>query len=130
MTLTKTQTVLYRKYFEMTKLLNLYLNHFPKHEKYALCTIIRNTNYSLYDLVVEATKRYHKKTTLQNIDITHEKLRMQIYLAYELNYFNFKDGVSVTDASNSVRYSKINKKINELGRLIGAWIKTERGRNG
>lgn len=130
MTLTKTQTVLYRKYFEMTKLLNLYLNHFPKHEKYALCTIIRNTNYSLYDLVVEATKRYHKKTTLQNIDITHEKLRMQIYLAYELNYFNFKDGVSVTDASNSTRYSKINKKINELGRLIGAWIKTERGRNG
>ena len=130
MTLTKTQTVLYRKYFEMTKLLNLYLNHFPKHEKYALCTIIRNTNYSLYDLVVEATKRYHKKTTLQNIDITHEKLRMQIYLAYELNYFNFKDGVSVTGASNSVRYSKINKKINELGRLIGAWIKTERGRNG
>ena len=130
MTLTKTQTVLYRKYFEMTKLLNLYLNHFPKHEKYALCTIIRNTNYSLYDLVVEATKRYHKKTTLQNIDITHEKLRMQIYLAYELNYFNFKDGVSVTDASNSVRYSKINKKINELGRLIGAWIKTERSRNG
>jgi len=130
MTLTKTQTVLYRKYFEMTKLLNLYLNHFPKHEKYALCTIIRNTNYSLYDLVVEATKRYHKKTTLQNIDITHEKLRMQIYLAYELNYFNFKDGVSVTDASNSTRYSKINKKINELGRLIGAWIKTERSRNG
>lgn len=40
-----------KKFLEMLKLLNIYLNHFPRHEKYALCTRIRNTAYGLYDLI-------------------------------------------------------------------------------
>jgi len=113
----------------MTKLLNLYLNHFPKHEKYALCSVIRNTNYRLYDLMTEATKRYHKKTTLQNMDIEHQKLRMQVYLAYELGYFAFRDGAkaSVQDAD---RYMKISKLIDDLGAMIGAWVKSEKQKIG
>ena len=81
-----------RKFLEMLKLLNIYLNHFPRHEKYALCTRIRNTAYGLYDLITEGQKRYHKKTTLTQMDIAHEQLRMQIRLAHELGYFAFKDG--------------------------------------
>jgi hypothetical protein len=50
-----------RKFLEFLKLLNIYLNHFPKHEKYALCGRIRNTSYELYDLVTEAEKRYFIK---------------------------------------------------------------------
>lgn len=33
------------------QLLNIYLNHFPKHEKYALCNQIRNTAYEVYNLI-------------------------------------------------------------------------------
>ena len=83
---------LFRKFAELAKLLNIYLNHFPKAEKYALCQRIRNTAYEMYDLVTEGQKRYHKKTTLSALDITHERLRMQLHLAYELGYFRFKDG--------------------------------------
>lgn len=32
-----------RKFIEFAKLLNVYLNHFPKHEKYALANRIRST---------------------------------------------------------------------------------------
>ena len=49
---------------EFMKLLNIYLNHFPKFEKYALSNRIRNTSYELYDLITEGEKRYYKKTTL------------------------------------------------------------------
>lgn len=73
-----------RKFVEMAKLLNVYLNHWPKHEKYALASRVRNTAYQLYDYITEAQKRYHKKTTLSNLDIAHEQLRMQLYLANEL----------------------------------------------
>lgn len=79
------------KFIEMMKLLNIYLNHFPKHEKYALCNLIRTTAYELYNLIIEGQKKYYKKTTLTNLDIVHEKLRMQVNLAFELGYFNFKD---------------------------------------
>ena len=83
------EAILNRKFMEMIKLLNIYLNHFPKHEKYALANNIRNTAYGVYDLITECQKRYFKKTSLTQLDIEHEKLRMQIYLANELEYFNF-----------------------------------------
>ena len=60
-----------RKFMEFIKLLNVYLNHFPKHEKYAFSNRTRNTAYEIYDLIVEGQKRYHKKTTLVNLDIIH-----------------------------------------------------------
>lgn len=86
------EAILNRKFIEMIKLLNIYLNHFPKFEKYALANNIRNTAYTIYDLITEAQKRYFKKTSLTQLDVEHEKLRMQVYLANELGYFNFKDG--------------------------------------
>lgn len=58
----------YRKYIELVKLLNIYLNHFPKFEKYALANRMRNTAYEIYDLIVEGEKRYYKKTTLTKND--------------------------------------------------------------
>ncbi len=75
------------KFMEMMKLLNIYLNHFPKHEKFALALQIRQTAYRVFDLMVECQKRYYKKTSLSELDIKHENLRMQIVLANELGYF-------------------------------------------
>lgn len=34
-----------RKFMEFAKLMNIYLNHFPKHEKFALANRIRSTAY-------------------------------------------------------------------------------------
>jgi len=116
----KGEVVLYRKYFEMIKLLNTYLNHFPKHEKYALANRIRDNAYEVYDLIVECQKRYYKKTTLTQLDVSHEKLRMQLYLANELSYFNYKDGR--LGSVNPNRYLSISRLIDEIGKLIGAWI--------
>ena len=84
--------VMNSKYMEVAKLLNIYLNHFPKHEKYALAQQIRKTLYQVFDLMTECRKRFYKKTSLSELDIAHEKLRMQVYLANELGYFAFKDG--------------------------------------
>jgi len=114
-----------RKFMEFMKLLNIYLNHFPKHEKYALSNLIRNTAYELYDLIVEGQKRYHKKTTLTNLDITHQKLRMQLFLAYELGYFRFKDGKRADKSPKNLeehRFTAIGKLNDELGKMIGGWI--------
>lgn len=120
------ETDLNRKFIETAKLLNVYLNHFPKAEKYALANRIRNTAYEVYDLISEGQKRYFKKTTLTNLDITHEKLRMQIFLSYELGYFRFKDGKQAEKGSAQIerkRFTAISGLVDELGKMIGAWIK-------
>ncbi|MEN6639645.1 MAG: four helix bundle protein, partial [Smithella sp.] len=114
-----------RKYMEFVKLLNIYLNHFPRHEKYALANRIRNTAYELYDLISEAQKRYFKKTTLTELDITHEKLRMQLCLAHELGYFAFTSGKAIEHLNGDTgghRFMAISAMVDELGRMIGGWI--------
>ena len=119
-----------RKFVEFAKLLNLYLNHFPKHEKYGLSQEIRRSAYDVYGLMVECQKRYHKKTTLTQLDIRHEQLRMLVRLANELGYFGFKDGK--TDATGddtkraAHRYLTLSRLVDELGKMIGGWIVADR----
>lgn len=124
----KGDVAMYRKFIEFAKLMNIYLNHFPRHEKYALADRIRNTAYQVYDLITEGQKKYHKKTTLTALDIAHEQLRMQLYLAYELGYFKFKDGRETDKSPEEMeahRWQVISKLVDELGRMIGGWIKRE-----
>ena len=61
--------------------LNLYLNHFPRHEKFALSSQIRNRAYEVYELMIQSRKKWHKKTSLTNLDMSLELLKMDIYLA-------------------------------------------------
>lgn len=121
------EAVLDRRFLQMVKLLNLYLNHFPKHEKFGLALKIRNVAYEVYELIVESQKRYHKKTTLTNLDIKHEQLRMLIRLAFELGYFNFKGkGSEKSGETGRKRYLAISDKVDEIGRIIGGWIKSQK----
>lgn len=118
-----------QKFVETARLTNIYLNHFPKFEKYALAQEIRQTMYQVYALIVEAQKRYHKKTTLVNLDIRHEQWRMLVNLAKDLDYFRFKDGATAEknpDDQAAHRFLAIGRLIDELGRMIGAWIVAER----
>lgn len=115
------------KMIELIKLANINLNHFPKHEKYGLCQHIRQNMYGIYDLIIEAEKRYHKKTTLVNLDIAHEQLRMLFRLAFELGYFEYHNGKSVrSEAEYRRRYLAVNGLVDEVGAMIGGWIKSER----
>lgn len=115
-----------RKFVGLAKLLNLYLNHFPRHEKFGLSLEIRRAAYDVYGLIVECQKRYHKKTTLTQLDIRHEQLRMLIRLANELGYFGFKDGKRDLSDRAEHRYLALSRLVDELGRMIGGWIVADR----
>ena len=120
-----------RRFVEFMKLLNVYLNHWPRHEKHALAQRVRNTAYEVYDHITEGQKRYHKKTTLTNLDIAHERLRMQLFLAYQLGYFRFSDGRPTDEspvALEGQRYAAISRWVDELGCLIGGWIKADQAK--
>lgn len=120
------EACLVNKMTDLIKLVNINLNHFPRHEKYGLSQQIRNVMYDVYNLIVECEKRYHKKTSITTLDIKHQQLRMLIKLAYELNYFAYKDGkTSRTTKEVDRRYLAVNSLINEVGAMIGGWIKTE-----
>lgn len=114
---------LHRAITQLACQLNQSLNKFPRHEKYGLCLEIRKCLYGMYGLMIEGQKRHHKKTALVALDIEHEKLRWYTNMAHELGYFasihgdkNCKDG--------NRRYLSLSGRIDEVGRMIGGWIKS------
>lgn len=116
-------SVLDARFIEAFKLMNIYLNHFPRHERYGLSQQIRDSMYTAYRYFVESDKRYHKKTSLTNLDIYHEQWRMLVNVAYELGYFEFKDGRKDKRVRPIDRYRAISRKIDEIGRIIGGMIR-------
>lgn len=112
---------------ELIKHSHIYLAHAPKHEKYVAVKQIKNLEWQLYFLVVECLKRYHKKTTLTELDVTHEQLRCAWQLYYELGYLAYKDGCHDDSPTEPLRkLGVINRMLDEIGRMIGAWSKVER----
>lgn len=112
---------------ELILLLNIHLNHFPKHEKYGLCQVIRNCVYGVLGLIVECQKKYHNKTSLTKLDVQHEQLRTFVNLAFEMGYFAYHSNKRIrSEAETLRRYTAVSVLINELGAMIGGWVRSLR----
>lgn len=125
----KNEPVLINKIRDLLILSNVYLNHAPRHEKYSLCREIRDKTYEVHNYVIEGHKKFQKKTTLGNLDIAHEQLRSLWHTFWKLGYFSSKDGEKLKQKSPLQRYNAISMLINEIGAMIGGWIKADREKN-
>lgn len=96
---------------------NICLRQFPKHERYALASEIRTCMYDILGICVEANHKHFKKTTLTEMDIEVDKLRSYLRLS----------------VSPDLKYLPVDKygtwaaKVDEIGRMLGGWIKSEMG---
>lgn len=91
------------------------LRQFPKSERHVLAADIRLSLYEIDRQIVRAQKRYFKKTTLQDIDIEVEHLKLKIRLAKKLGFLPFR------------KYENLERMLIEIGRMIGGWIKSNKG---
>lgn len=87
------------------------LHQFPRIERHLLCADIRSALATVLRLTVTSWKRYHKKTTLTELDVEVEMLRVLIRKAHALGYISDK------------RYGIWSRHIDEIGRMVGGWIK-------
>ncbi len=87
------------------------LRQFPKFEKHVLAAEMRQVMWGILRLIVVCNKRYHKKTTLQELDVELDLLRAQVRISKELGYLDFK------------KYEHWSRLNNEIGRMVGGWIK-------
>jgi hypothetical protein len=90
------------------------LRQFPKSERHVLSQELRQTLWELLRLVIICNHRYHKKTTMQDLDATLDLLRSQIRLAKDLEFLPFK------------KYEVWSRLLDEVGRMIGGWYKSLR----
>lgn len=117
--------VMLKKMVDIIKYLQILLKQFPREEKYALSTQIRNKAIDVYNLIVEGNVRFNNKTTLTSLNVAVENLKMLLSLAYELGYFRCKNETknirSAADAER--RFIFVSENLKEIGKMLGGWIK-------
>ena len=106
---------LHRKLVLFAVQLEGYLAHFPNCHKYTLTQALRQAFIDVYNLTTEAQKRYHKKTTLQDLDAELDLLRSQVRMAKNMGYIDFK------------KYEHWSRLNDEIGRMVGGWVKAFAG---
>lgn len=103
--------VLTAKIEEVEAYTHIVLQQFPRAERHLLCADIRRSIAAIQRFCIVAWKRYHKKTTLHDLDVEIELLRVLIRKALLLKY--------ITPA----RYRVWVDHIGAIGRMVGGWIK-------
>ena len=85
--------------------------NFPKSEKFALGAEIKQSLLTCISLIIRANKKFHKKTTLQDLDIELEKLRYLVRIAKDIKILPLK------------QYELWSERLAEIGRMVGGWLK-------
>lgn len=92
------------------------LQQFPKAEKFSFAQDIRHCMNTLLELTITEDKKYSKRTTIENMDIENEKLKIYIRVAFNLKYID------------KHRYSVWEEKVVEIGKMIGGLLKSVNGK--
>lgn len=87
---------------------------YPRSEKLGFVVDYKKCLFQFLIYIITAQKKYYKKTTLQDADVQLELLRLFNDLSYDMRFIDEK------------RYQLISERLNEIGRLLGGWIKSQK----
>ena len=87
---------------------------YPRSEKLGFVVDYKKCLFQFLIYIITAQKKYFKKTTIQDADVYLELLRLFNDLSYDLRFIDEK------------RYQLISERFNEIGRLLGGWIKSQK----
>ena len=106
------------KIYDMILYGNPALLQFPNTEKFVLATNIRQSMYKMLALAVEIQKKYYKKTTLQELDITLDVLRHFVRLEADKKLYPGR-----APCLPFSKYEHWAALMDEIGKMIGGYMK-------
>ncbi len=104
-------SILRQKCIEMMQYGYHALRDIPRDYRYTLGTDMRTCMTSMLQLIIRSEKKYYKKTTLEDLDIQLDILRALILVAVENRVISPRE------------YRNWALLLDEMGRLIGGWIR-------
>lgn len=109
------ELMILQKVMDMMEYGYLALAQYPKGEKFALVTDIKRSMDTMLERVIEAQKKYYKKTTLQELDVEIAKLKAYMRLSHQLRFLPTK------------KYEVWSEQVVEIGKMLGGWLKSVNG---
>jgi len=103
--------VLWQKAEDFVEYIFPVLDRFPKYEKFALTSQIKNMCYTILKQIIRTNKLKHKIQGLYEIDVQLEMLRWLIRHSHRRKYLSHRS------------YETAARMVNEIGRIVGGLIK-------
>lgn len=111
---TRTTGLALEKMYQFLKWLLPAVEKFPRAHKFTLGDRIENGALEVQERLIEATYTRHNEAMLLQANLGLEKLRFLFRLAAELHLLDLR------------RYEYAARAIDEVGRLVGGWLKVSR----
>jgi hypothetical protein len=109
--------ILKEKCKDMMKYAYQALRDIPRDYRYTLGADIRASMNQLLRLIVQCGKRYHKRSTLEDLDVELDALRSLIHVAVENRVITVRE------------FEHWSGLLNELGRMVGGWLRSVRAKH-
>ena len=109
------ELIIYKQYMELIYYTEMITEKYPKVEKLAIVTNIKNTTYDGMKNIISSFKVYTKEeklSYLNKLDINLKFLKVLIRVSYKRKYISGKN------------YTAWVKKLAHIGNLLGEWIKS------
>ena len=90
------------------------LKEFPRDQRFLLGDRIQTAALDVLCLLIEANYARSRAGQLRSANLELEKLPRLVRLAHDLHYLNGR------------RYQHVAERIDEVGRLVGGWVKVDR----
>ena len=104
------------KTYDLLKWLLPLVSKFPRDKRYTLGQRLENKLLDILALLLEANYSKAKMDLLKKANLDLEVLRHLLRLCYDLQFIDPK------------RYEFCSQQINEIGKLVGGWIKQQSAR--
>ena len=102
---------IFEKTYELILWIYPTVNKFPKSQRFVLGQQIENTVLEILKGIIEANQERNKVPYLKQISVNLDKLRILIRLSKDLKFISIR------------QYQFADEKINEIGKMLGGWIK-------
>lgn len=106
---------IFEKTYELILWLYLRVNKFPKSQRFVLGQHIENTILQVLKGIIQANSERKKLPYLKQTSVELDKLRILVRLSKDLRFISIR------------QYGFAAKKINEIGRMLGGWMKVSGG---
>jgi len=103
---------IFQKTYDLILWLYPAINKFPKSQRFVLGQQIENTVLDVLKGIIAANQERNKIAYLRQVSVDLDKLRILIRLAKDLRFISIK------------KYGLAAEKINEIGKMLGGWIKS------
>ena len=105
---------IFEKIYEFSLWIFPRVNKFPKSQRFVLGQQIENITLEILEGVIEANQGVSKKSQLKEISLKLDVLRILMRLSKDLKFINIR------------QYLFASNMLNEIGKMLGGWIKNSR----